>query len=706
MNFSMLVIVIAFMRTAYVSVLHCVAVAGGWLQTAYVPWTITAVLLVVAVLLAVVCVYLIKKRTKIINDARTSQYRKTFDMMPVVCVRQKLIFDASGKLEDSVIMDVNKLFYTDFMPQLPPGTDVIGKKGSELECGFCDSLAMFTDEIKKRASFSMEYYHKHSDKYYHAIVMPEEENYIQDVFFNDITELRRTRDELRSANHKLALSLEISNVISWEYDIKGEMLHYDSRHVIINGKDKTNGNRESLEHYMDKIESSDRENILRLYNDMLGGKTDRLRGEFRLVNPSNKVSGYEWIDMHATVDKRSDDGRPLTLIGSSAVFTERKEQELALDKARRNAEESNRLKSAFLANMSHEIRTPLNAIVGFSNILASADDESEKAEYLKIIDNNSQLLMQLINDILDLSKIEAGTLEFVYSSFDLNAMLRELAQVALFKAEEKNLTVEVECGLDECVVYSDKNRLTQVLTNMINNAVKFTEKGGVTFGYKVSEDGNLYFYVRDTGSGIPAENLGSVFDRFVRLDKNVKGTGLGLSICSTIVEKLGGEIGVESEGGQGSTFWFTVPRSSGEEISEEQPSGEPVVEQPVAAKPKVLVADDTYSNYKLFEAMLKNDFEVMHADNGQQAVDMFSVSKPDIVLMDINMPVMNGYQALEEIRKLQGGDTVPVIAVTAYAFESDEQRILQNGFDAYVSKPVNGDVLKSKMNKLIATGVK
>ena len=381
---------------------------------------------------------------------------------------------------------------------------------------------------------------------------------------------------------------------------------------------------------------------------------------------------------------------------------------LYLTRRRWLAEETSRLKSALLARLGHDMRTPLSAMLGMAELLRRPDLRApEKNRALDYLTQAGGALLEMVGDITDHAALEQAAPPLREIPFNLRACLEECLALYRPVAEAKGLFLRLEAAPDlPQTVTGDCFRLRQALGNLVSNAVKFTEKGGVTFGYKVSEDGNLYFYVRDTGSGIPAENLGSVFDRFVRLDKNVKGTGLGLSICSTIVEKLGGEIGVESEGGQGSTFWFTVPRSSGEEISEEQPSGEPVVEQPVAAKPKVLVADDTYSNYKLFEAMLKNDFEVMHADNGQQAVDMFSVSKPDIVLMDINMPVMNGYQALEEIRKLQGGDTVPVIAVTAYAFESDEQRILQNGFDAYVSKPVNGDVLKSKMNKLIATGVK
>ena len=201
--------------------------------------------------------------------------------------------------------------------------------------------------------------------------------------------------------------------------------------------------------------------------------------------------------------------------------------ELALREAKEHAEESNRLKSAFLANMSHEIRTPLNAIVGFSNILASAEAEEEKREYINIIENNNTLLLQLISDILDLSKIESGSMEFAYSEFDLNALMRGLEQTSCLRLTSAAVEIKFDEYLPDCCIRSEKNRLTQVITNLINNAIKFTKEGTIRFGYHLLEKDSLYFYVSDTGCGIDADKKDAVFERFVKLDNFVQGTGLG-----------------------------------------------------------------------------------------------------------------------------------------------------------------------------------
>ena len=241
-------------------------------------------------------------------------------------------------------------------------------------------------------------------------------------------------------------------------------------------------------------------------------------------------------------------------------ITQLKQAEKQLALAKEKAENADLSKSTFLANMSHEIRTPLNAITGFAEILASANTEEEKAQYQEIIKMNADLLLQLVNDILDMSKIEAGTLEFVYTKVDINLLLSDLRQLFQMKVNDAggNIQIIAEPSLPSCSIETDRNRVAQVLSNFTTNAIKFTQEGTISIGYE-ARDTELYFYVTDSGAGIPADKLPEVFGRFVKLNKDKKGTGLGLSISKTIVNKLEGQIGADSVEGKGSTFWFTIP---------------------------------------------------------------------------------------------------------------------------------------------------
>ncbi|HJF69417.1 MAG TPA: PAS domain S-box protein [Butyricimonas virosa] len=296
----------------------------------------------------------------------------------------------------------------------------------------------------------------------------------------------------------------------------------------------------------------DRALMLAFLSDVIAGKRTHLRNDMRIRRADGH---YTWTRVNVLVrDYRPQEGM-IEMICINYDITELKETEAKLIKAKDKAEESDRLKSAFLANMSHEIRTPLNAIVGFSNLLAYAQEESERAQYIGIVEENNELLLQLISDILDLSKIEAGTFEFVYDRVDVCQLCEDVVT---------SLRVKVPAGVDlciapnlpECWVYSDKNRLRQVISNFVNNAFKFTSSGKITVGYML-RDGEVEISVTDTGVGIEEEKQKQIFDRFVKLNSFAHGTGLGLSICKSIVEQVGGRIGVNSELGKGSRFWFT-----------------------------------------------------------------------------------------------------------------------------------------------------
>lgn len=299
----------------------------------------------------------------------------------------------------------------------------------------------------------------------------------------------------------------------------------------------------------------DRRMMLCFFDQVLMREASYLRRDVRILREDGT---YTWTRINVMVrDFRPEDGI-IDMVCVNYDITELKETERKLIAAKDKAEELDRLKSAFLANMSHEIRTPLNAIVGFSNLLTETEDTEERQLYMDIVQENTELLLQLISDILDLSKMESGTFEFANSDTDVNLLCDEIIRSLRMKASPGVELVFKEC-LPECHVWADKNRLNQVISNFINNALKFTSSGCISLGYYRQTDGYLRFYVRDTGMGIPSNKVNTIFDRFVKLNSFAHGTGLGLSICKSLVEQMGGSIGVESEEGKGSCFWFTYP---------------------------------------------------------------------------------------------------------------------------------------------------
>ena len=303
------------------------------------------------------------------------------------------------------------------------------------------------------------------------------------------------------------------------------------------------------------LHPDDRNCMAQFFEDARNGLTAKLSKEVRVLRSNGE---YTWTHVNLLVRKYIPQDKIIELISINYDITELKKTEEMLVKARDKAEASDRLKSAFLANMSHEIRTPLNAIVGFSSLLTETEDMKDRKQYMAIVQENTELLLQLISDILDLSKMESGAFEFVKSDTDVNLLCSEIIRSLRMKVPAGVELVFEEC-LPGCHVWADKNRLNQVISNFINNALKFTFSGSITLGYYRQTDGYLRFYVRDTGMGIPKNKIKTVFDRFVKLNSFVHGTGLGLSICKSLVEQMGGTIGVESEEGEGSCFWFTYP---------------------------------------------------------------------------------------------------------------------------------------------------
>ena len=365
------------------------------------------------------------------------------------------------------------------------------------------------------------------------------------------------------------------------------------------------------------------------------------------------------------------------------------------------AERSNQLKSAFLANMSHEIRTPLNAILGFSRIIAETENAEERLQYYDIVEKNNMRLQELINEILDLSKIESGMMEFNYAPVSLYTLCEDVKNTYSFRCQP-GVELVFEESDPSLVISTDRNRLFQVFSNLIGNATKFTAKGSISFGYKLTEK-EIVFHIADTGSGISDDKIDKIFDRFIMANNQVQGTGLGLSISKIIVEKLGGKIAVQSKMGTGTTFTFTLPyiSANGDMKWEEKLTPASIKDNNRTSHQEmtILVAEDYQSNYDLIEAMIGKIYKLVHAHDGMEAIIFYEQYKPDLILMDIKMPNINGLDATRAIREMSAD--VPVIAVSAYAYEKDKIAAIESGCNEFLTKPVSADLLKMTINKYL-----
>lgn len=423
-------------------------------------------------------------------------------------------------------------------------------------------------------------------------------------------------------------------------------------------------------------------------------------------------------------------------------ITELEKIKRELQTSKEKAEMSDKLKSAFLANMSHEIRTPLNAIVGFSHLIAESENKEERKTFYEIVEANNERLLQLINEILDLSKIESGIIEFTSAPININSLCKEVHDAHVFRTPQ-GVQLIYEPSENGLVIETDKNRVFQVFSNLIGNAFKFTKAGSISYGYKLVGN-QIVFHVTDTGTGIEPEKIGRVFERFAKLNNYAQGTGLGLSICKTIVERLGGEISVSSVVGQGTTFTFTLPYESEQSTentkeekrqegnANENPTGtgsmkiDPAsTETPAETSVKedsektsgstdddssgsisanaspsqrtILIAEDEDSNFDLLKAILGRKYRLIRARDGMEAVTSYDEAKPDLILMDIKMPNLDGLEATKIIRELS--HTVPIIAQSAYAYQQDQIAAMDAGCSDFIAKPISQAKLKDMINK-------
>lgn len=554
------------------------------------------------------------------------------------------------------------------------------------------------------------------------------QNYV--FIMNDISREHEYSVKLKESAQLAHQAIQASGLVHWRYD--NRIRRFSSYNDPVTNFDSSVWL--TPEDYLGTVHPDDRPGIMDYLRMMDDGADFSDEAPMRVKTTYDDgwqdcvVTGTSFLKDHST-------GKVLLYTGFRRNVTSWKKMVNELSEAKERAERSDKLKSAFLANISHEIRTPLNAIIGFSNLLTNTDKKEEIAEYQRIIVTNSDLLLRLINDILDLSKIEAGFIDRQLSEFDLSVYFDEL--YGSVRQAMANPSVELVCDnpYESCLVRMDANRLAQVVLNYATNAIKCTYRGEIRMGYRRQGEG-IYFYVSDTGIGIPDKDKPRLYRRFEKLNEFAQGTGLGLVICKVVTEASGGRVGFESEEGVGSTFWSWVPceimriggeaeaggqeaaqldagldngldagegtenlSASTDEPSPADPDSEPSSDGHTDKK-TILVVEDIESNYLLMTILLGNmGYQFTRAADGVEAVEKVLSEHFDLVLMDIKMPRLGGLEATREIRKTNR--EVPIIALTAHAFNSDKEAAIAAGCNGFLVKPIDRNALAGALRRFL-----
>lgn len=525
-------------------------------------------------------------------------------------------------------------------------------------------------------------------QYCHVIGVPFERDEHGNIirftgFRQNISKLHQLNEELKERNYKMELTFKTAGISYWDFDAKSRLFRSFNNPI----NDFNSEIPITVEEYLKVTLPEDTEILREQIDRMVRGVDEEIEFQYHSQTKWHK----EWQTTLVTGiplerDKR---GRVIRYTGIAFNNTKWETMTRELKELKEKAEVSDRLKSAFLANMSHEIRTPLNAIVGFSELMVNCDDQAEKEEYMDIIQANNEMLLNLINDILDLSKIESGILERKREIFNLSKVCSELYTMIQPKITNPSIEFIIDNPSPNCWILLDRNRLKQVWTNFLTNAVKHTRSGHIKMGYSVRQ-GGIRIYVEDTGNGIPQELQSRVFGRFQKLNEFAQGTGLGLAISRAIIEAAGGEVGFTSTPDVGSTFWAWIPCEINAQDITEFPTPQVSQQQSLLNASeekalKILVAEDNASNYSLVQHILKKH-ELTWVQNGSDAVNETRNGNFDLVLMDIKMPVMDGLEATKEIRKFNSD--IPIIALTANAFDSDKASAAKAGCNAFLTKPL------------------
>ena len=501
--------------------------------------------------------------------------------------------------------------------------------------------------------------------------------------------------ELAESEERFALAVRGTNDGIWDWDIRTGKVFFSPRWKSMIGYED-----DQLENTFATFESllhpEDHDRVMATLEDYLAGRTPHYAVEFRF---RHRDGSWRWILARGRA-LRDDNGTPCRMAGSHTDITERRHVEEELRKARHDAEAASSAKSSFLANMSHEIRTPMNGVIGMSELLLGTELNDTQREYLEMLKLSADSLLELLNDILDFSKIEAGRMDLDAHEFDLSEVVTEVAQAMGVRAFQKRLVLLHHLNPDVPVrLIGDDGRLRQILVNLVGNAIKFTNEGGVTIDVSLesltADKATLHFKVNDTGIGISDDMHESIFEAFTQAETSTSrrygGTGLGLAICHDLVALMQGRIWVESQPGKGSTFHFTAAfgRTSGISIKPRSPRKKPVVTTHVSMK--ILIVEDGHVSQLVGARMLeKRGHHVTLASSGREAIVRCQKDTFDAILMDVHMPGLNGYEATARIRRLEqsSGRHVPIIAMTANAMKGDREKCLAAGMDDYISKPL------------------
>ncbi|WP_304476356.1 sensor histidine kinase [uncultured Muribaculum sp.] len=521
------------------------------------------------VLLAIMAVIVARVMFQNRRIAMLRAHERLLNNMPVGFSQAKVVRGNDGNVVDIEYHGGNAMFR-----ELLKRNALPGKPDKLFDADF---IAKIVERLlHRRRSVRFSYNFPYTDVTYEFLISigNEVNKVVEDVnvFAVDITEKCNAERDLQEFAHKLDVTMNVAHIIPWRWDIHKHKIMCEAMRMLRRSHYNVTAMAEDVrvineEDYLSCIHPDDMERVCDVYRRFVEGRLEYIKMEYRFIRRKPKCDMVEWIEVCAAVTERDDNGMPTVLIGSMLLITERKRQEEMLIAARERAAEADKLKMAFLANMSHEIRTPLNAIVGFSNLLAKTVDADKKQRFINIINKNNQMLLKLIGDVLDMAKVESNTLDFNFRPTDLNHLIQEVDSTMRIKLSN-DVMLNYVLGAPDCIIDTDPDRLNQVLMNLLNNAAKFTTKGSITFGYELRDD-EIYFYVRDTGIGIPDQDAERLFSRFTKLNNFIPGTGLGLSISKSIVEMLGGSIGVKSAGhNRGSIFWFTIPNKQVSAMSE------------------------------------------------------------------------------------------------------------------------------------------